>query len=70
VAWNNFAQLLSSTLIRLTDVNTAAKKWTINTRETARDVAGKLLDEKWSVADPENEEGKRDVMSLLGMSHA
>ena len=44
------------------------KKWTLSTRGVARDVASKLLDEQWSVADSANEEGARDVMSLLGMS--
>ena len=68
MAWNNFNNLLPRTLVRLTDVPTKSKKWTHSTRGISREVAGKLLDEKWSVSDPVNEEGKRDVMSLLGNS--
>lgn len=65
-AWNNLLAVLPKPLISITDVPTKSRKWTRATRDIQRGVAGKLLDEKWSVADPENEAGNKDVMSLLG----
>jgi hypothetical protein len=46
---------------------TKANRWSWRTRGIVRDVAGELLDEKWSVGHEEGMDGRpRDVMSLLG----
>ena len=66
MVWTNFINLLSQTLVKLTDAPTKTKKLANSTREIAREVGGQLFDEKWSISDPANGEGRRDVMSLLG----
>jgi hypothetical protein len=66
VAWNNFSAILSWRLAELTDVPTKSKKGMIRVRECVRGIAGKLFDEKWSILDPECQNGKRDIMSILG----
>jgi ABC-type phosphate transport system ATPase subunit len=66
VLWNNITNVLSRPVARMVDMPTGSKKRMITTRSIARDVGGKLLDEKWSAIDPENTGAKRDVMSLLG----
>ena len=48
---------------------TKATRWAWKARSIARDVAGKLLDEQWSVDNEGGRDGRpRDVMSLLGVS--
>lgn len=64
IAWLNLNAILSAPLIRLTNIPTKEKKFVNQTRDTVKEAASKLLDDSWGNVGEEN--GKRDVMSVLG----
>jgi len=71
VTWNNLSSNFSRRLLRFAMMPTKANRWTWRTRGIVRDVAGKLLDEKWSVDHEDGMDGRpRDVMSLLVKANA
>jgi hypothetical protein len=43
-----------------------ANRSMVETKEVVREVAGKLFDEKWNATQLGDENGRKDVMSLLG----
>lgn len=65
IARLNLTYILPASLLRLANFSTKEKRWVNQTRSIMREVAGKLLDEQWSV-ESEKEGEVRNAMSLLG----
>jgi hypothetical protein len=67
IAWENLGNHLPRPVAQLMmELPTTPIKVMNRVRETAREVGEKLFDEKWSVVGDDNEDDKRDVMSILG----